>query len=314
MKILILNLVASVLLLSFSFSAFASPRQFAAAKVEHSWSILAPDTKKPRFDVSGLARYQNQFLVVSDRYAYQSIYKLEAVDSKTFQAREFLAPRRTQANKQERPHLDIEGIAKCGEHFYLVDEEHQMVMVVDKERRAKERVLDLRSIHRQKKTTFASETESAGLEGVACDEVNQILYVANERMFRMIYKINLKTFKVEDFFDVPAGLNSPRFENGIFLASGFADLHFADGYLYAYQRNNRSVLKIDPKSKNLVASLSLLFHESNFYETNEVFGMGEGLFVDRDKIFLALDNNGMQQKSSNKIDGLLLQFARPKGF
>jgi len=293
---------------------FSGPISFKAERPTQVWSVVPPDVRNPRFDVSGLIRYQDQFLVVSDRYEYQKIYKLEMVDSKTFQAREYLSPRRSVKNKSERPYLDIEGIGFCAGHFYVVDEEHQMVMEIDAEGRTKEHLIDLLSIHRQKKAAFASGTDSAGLEGVTCDEATSTLYVANERLFRMIYKINLKTWKVEDFFDVPAGWDLPRKQGDLAIFQDFSDLHFANGYLYALQRVDRTILKIDPKTQNLVATLKLQFAEKDFYETKEPFGMAEGLFLDQNKIYIVLDNNGMKLKASPQIHGLLMEFKRPKGF
>jgi hypothetical protein len=131
----------------------------------------------------------------------------------------------------------------------------------------------------------------------------------------MIYAIGLAGFNVIDAFDVPAGWESPRFEDGKLVYADFSDLYFENGFLYALQRSDRTVLKIVPEERKVASRLRLEFTESRYYDYDEPFGMAEGLYMTADRIYVVLDNNGVARVQDPKNTApLFLEFSRPSGF
>ena len=277
----------------------------------HVREIHPPAGTQGEFEPSGLVVLENRLLVVTDEEEFPDIYLLKPLDKDTVEAETF----RTVPAISGLGGHDFEGITFCKDRFFIVEEETSTVIEVDKEGRAKAHPLDFVSIHKEKNIAVPFGTKGAGLEGIACDEVTGVLYVAQERMFRMIYALDLISFRVFDFVDVPAGWLTPRYVAGLPVFPDYADLYFEDGFLYALQRNDRIVLKIDPKEKQLVSRLELQFKESDYYDYKEPFGMAEGLYLSKDRIYIVLDNNGVARTGDTQsISSLLLEFDRPKGF
>lgn len=264
-----------------------------------------------QFEPSGLVGFENRLLVVTDEKEFPDIYLLKPQDAEIVEAEAF----RTVPFIPGFAGHDFEGITFCKDRLFVVEEATSTVIEVDKEGHANAHPLDLVSIHKERNIAEPFGTRGAGLEGIACDEVNGVLYVAQERMFRMIYALDLVSFKAFDFFDVPAGWFTPHYVGGVPVYPDYADLYFENGFLYALQRNDRIVLKIEPKEKKLVSRLDLEFKESDYYDYKDPFGMAEGLYLSKDRIYIVLDNNGVARiGSSQNISSLLLEFDRPKGF
>ncbi len=300
-----------------SVSGYGNSLEYHPVTPGKVWWIVAPDEKIPRFDPSGLVKYQGQWLVVSDRTAYNDIYKLTEVGRSKLQAETFLQLQlpASQSKGQPKHRQDFEGITYCHGRFYIVEEITNSLLTVELSGKTTVQPLDLVSIHKERSQAPATGTSRGGLEGVSCDAHKQQLYVANERQFRMIYVLKLGMAKPFDFFDVPAGWDSPRWEGRFDVFPDYTGLHFADGFLYALQRSDHQILKIDPKKKRLVAVLKYDLDERTIYRWKKPFGMAEGLYVDKEKIYLLLDNNGVgRRKKRRDISASLVELARPQGF
>lgn len=306
--------------MSICFSACATHSAFAPHFPTHSinpeqiYEVQSPDPSQPRFDPSALFLYEGKFLTVSDREYYTDIYELIPSGSKLFTSKVFLKLKLPHL-KKKAPRYDFEGLTYCGGKFFIADERHMDVIEVSLEGKLKIHHPDIRSIHLRAKMAPASGTDNGGYEGIACDSKNQLLYLANERQFRMIYSVSLKNWQTLDFFDVPSGWNLPFQEKGFKAFQDFAELYFENGFLYALQRNDRKILKIAPKEQRIISAVSLNFLEKDFYETSEPIGLAEGQTMDRENIWIILDNNGVKRKApATGINAVLIKFKRPKDF
>lgn len=281
------------------------------ARLLKSWDIAAPAASRARFDPSGLAFHRGSWLVVSDKPEFPDIYRLRPDGPGRLAAESFvrLSPEAALAGR------DFEGLAFCRGRFLIVEEESGTLVEADPRGAASAHDPELAVLHESRSFAPSWGTKGAGLEGVACDERTGEVYVAQERQYRMIYRLDPLTLKATDFFDVPAGWESPRFLGKTPVYPDYADLFFEGGFLYALQRNDRRLLKIDPGRKALVEVAELGYREEDFYESPEPFGMAEGLHLSRDRIRVVLDNNGtIRRGEPASAAAMLLEFERPAGF
>jgi len=273
--------------------------------------ILPPTGAKQQLEPSGLVLFKNRWLIVSDEKDIADIYQLSPENAQTLQAEPFLSLSPILGVASQ----DLEGITSCGGRIYVVDERTYTVVEIGSDGEALAHPLDLSSVQMEANGTVPVENSGAGIEGIACDEAASILYVAQERQPRMIYAVDLSTFKTMDAFDVPAGWESPRTDGGRLVYADYSDLYFENGFLYALQRSDRTVLKIAPQKKRLVSKLRLDFQESQYYDYKEPFGMAEGLYLTRERIYIVLDNNGMARIGDpQNTSPLLFEFTRPSDF
>lgn len=287
----------------------AASLELAPARLLSFREVRPPRGSLMPFNPSGLLRWKDSWLVVSDKKNFPNIYRLRPEDG-GFVAEPFLPLKPQEALGAQ----DLEGLAFCGGRFLIPEEATGSIVEVDAQGAASLRPIDFLEIHKERGFAPALGTKGAGLEAVACEE-NGPVYVANERQYRMIYVLDPKTLRPVDFFDVPAGWSAPRFIGTTPVYPDFADLFFENGFLYALQRNDRLVLKIDPKTKALLAVLPLKFDEKDYYDYAEPFGMAEGLALTKDRIYVLLDNNATQRKGRlGDFSSLLLEFKRPPKF
>lgn len=264
-------------------------------------------TEGARFDPSGLASRYGTLLTVSDKPEFPSVYALRP-DGDGYRAEEYLALR------GPSPGSDHEGLAVCDGFMLIVEESSGSLLVVANDAGITVRNPELAKLHARLLTAPAFGTKGAGLEGVACAPDGRV-WIANERQYRMIYALDRESWAATEAFDLPAGLDSPRRAGAHEVWPDYADLHFADGFLYALQRNDRVVLKIDPITRALAARARLELDEAALYEYRDPFGMAEGLLVEKERILVLLDNNGAPRKGKpDDRSALLIAYPRPPGF
>ncbi len=156
------------------------------------------------------------------------------------------------------------------------------------------------------KRWFSPTDGNAAWEGIAVG--NGRLYLANERSIGRIVVVDLIDMKVIDDFQVaPAG-------------KAARDVHYSDlcwwkGDLWVLCRESRCVLQVNPNTHSVIAEFnfeSIELDRNNIYLSALPFGFVEGLSVDDDSIWLAVDNNGLPRRSApTDFRGLLFQCARP---
>jgi len=282
--------------------------------------IYAINTLEPglRMDLSGLTHDGSGFYVISDTSTQNEIYQLNLDHDKNEASLKAHAsfPRPWLKSYLKRNagqgRFDLEGITWCQGGFYLAEESTRSILSLNLKGMAEEHPLGFDKFHAKKgKMSPFSGVRNAGLEAIACDENKGLLYVFNERQFRMGYVYSLKEKKLLEQFDFPSGNTLPRFEKSFWIYPDFAGADFHGGKLYVLVRNQRLILEVDPESYAVLRRLSFARHTEHLYQKNDPFGLAEGLVVRRDKFYIVLDNNGHPRRNNqNDIRPVLLILKR----
>jgi hypothetical protein len=153
---------------------------------------------------------------------------------------------------------------------------------------------------------FSTTDGNASFEGIAVG--GNRLYVANERSIGRIIVVDLDTMKVTDDFQVtPIGRPAHDVH--------YSDLAWWRGDLWVLCRESRCVLRVDPASRVVKAEFDYTGIEmapENVYVTPLPYGFFEGLSVDDESIWLAVDNNGLPRRQApGDTRGLLFRCPRP---
>ena len=130
---------------------------------------------------------------------------------------------------------------------------------------------------------------NASFEGVAVGGGK--LWVANERQRGRIIVVDLATLKAErDFAVYPS--NSKAFD------PHYSDLCWFNGELWVLMREARTLLRVDPKTEDVLAEFSFSDMERKkevVYNSRYPTSTMEGVAVDADYIWLCTDNNGQSR-------------------
>jgi hypothetical protein len=198
---------------------------------------------------------------------------------------------------------DLEGLAvdESG-HLHVSEEGNYWVLRVNLASGAVERLpLDWPAA----KLDPRREDPNASLEGVAVG--GGYLFVAKERSPARVFVFDAATYRFLDAFVVrPVG--------GA-LVVHYSDLCWFDDRLYVLLRHQRSVLAVNPTTRQVLAEYDYraLEQEPGFaYRREHGTGVMEGLAVDREFIWLVTDNNGLARKAdSTDIRPTLFRCRRP---
>lgn len=214
---------------------------------------------------------------------------------------------------QKKFPLDLEGLTSCNGDLYITDNRDRFIYEVKGSSLELSKYAIDPSFFTDQINNVFSNIPNAGFKGVACDGKNKLLYVFNDRQYRRIFEISIKDFHINNSYDVPSGSNLPKIDNSIEIFPDFSDAAFENGHLYVIYRNDFKILKIHTKTKSIVADLSYP-NESQFYDSRSYpFGMAEGIALDKNYIYLSIDNNGMNLKNGKSYPGIL-RIKRTEGF
>jgi hypothetical protein len=217
-------------------------------------------------------------------------------------------------NKLNIKRLDLEGITGCGSMRYLADERSRNVLVIDLQKKTLKTLpvdfTELKGVY--------DGGENAGFEGVAIDCQKNLLYIAKERQPRYLITVDLKSHKILTYADV----KDPDYKSNLpTFGLDFGDIYFAEGFLYGLSRNERAVIKIDPKDFAVLSKKTYSHVEDGMYDTGEPYGIAEILMIEKSQIIVGADNNvkPLSKKSKDKYKiknnaGSLWYFKRPKEF
>ena len=259
-----------------------------ALETAQTWQLNLPDGE--RFDASGLfLAPTGDLLAVSDRgpsvYRIQFVPNANAADLLKLPdcfTPEQLAP--FAAEKTGR--YDCEGVAgdKLG-RLYLCEEQNRWILRCDPRTGGVERLnIDWAAVQKY----FSKSDRNASFEGIAIGD--RKLYVANEREQGRIMAVDLATLKVVDDFAVRSSVVS-------FWGPHYSDLCWFHGDLYVLMREDRVLLRVDPRSHRVQAEYDFRALESaaenRYYPLYPFVGVMEGLAVDQDCFWLVTDNNGL---------------------
>lgn len=198
--------------------------------------------------------------------------------------------------------FDCEGIARDAQgRFYICEERRRFIFRCDPATGATDRLnIDWSRV----KDYFSTVEPNASFEGIAIG--NSILYVANERSSPLIIEVDLKTSRVRKSFVV-----QPR--KSSLLGLHYSDLCWFEDHLWVLCRQHRVILKVDPKSRNVVAEYDYGDIEANLgYRTGLPLGLMEGLTISKDSIWIVTDNNGDPRgRTGNDKRPTLVRCPRP---
>ena len=165
---------------------------------------------------------------------------------------------------------------------------------------------------------YRSGWGNRGLEGIAVDCTNEILYLAKERQPRRIFVIDLRSGKITEPF---LNILEPKNKDGYDIS----DMKFENGYLYILERGQGKVTRINTETKEILSysfqNVVLKNGKRIFDNRNPEYGMAEALLLTKDQIWIGIDNNGDPVSLYGKTMGLkennntiILIFERPEGF
>lgn len=278
------------------------------AQLDHAYGFSYPGLDP--IHLSGMAVQGNQLYIIGDKPHDQHLYAIEK------QGHLWKIVSRVPLDIDHE--TDLEGAYACANAIFLVDEKSSRVYRYTSGKPARALDIDLSTV-----IPNPEAWGNAGFEGIALNCETGDLFLAKERNPRFILGISLsddaKTGRVEDQIQFDA------IQPDITPLS-FSDLYFDGGYLYALSRNHYRILKIDPHSKQIVASLSfsqLRDDAGSLYKNDGGFGLAEALVLTPARILLGLDNNGQSVRSNTPLAarfGLsgnqpsIVVIERPQGF
>jgi len=202
----------------------------------------------------------------------------------------------------KREHYDCEGIAQDEQgRLYLCEELNRWILRCDPKTGRVERLpIDWAPV----RDLFSGVDPNASFEGIAIGDGK--LYVANERTAALIIVVDLARMKVTGHFTV-----QPR--KSSFFGTHYSDLSWFEGKLWVLCRQHRVVLEVNPRTHEVLAEYDYRELEDQLgYRTQFPVGIMEGLAVDREFIWLATDNNGLERKGTRgDIRPALVRCPRP---
>ncbi len=254
-----------------------------------------------RFDLSGLAIVDNKVYAVADKGWNNYIYEI-INNGENWEISNTIRLGITEV-------IDIEGIDFCDEKFFLINEFGNKIYSLNKEGQLAPQYIH----YKGEDIDEAKWGRNAGLEAIAVNCHEQMVYVAKERQPRFILEIELGTGIIKNQFNIPE-------KDG----NDFADIKYENGYLYVLERGGNLVTKIDVKNQQVVSKVS--YEQSAFGSSGRLyapskFGMAEALVMTQNEIWIGIDNNGLNTSAlAEKKFGIngnqpaILKFKRPKGF
>ncbi|MEE2710012.1 MAG: SdiA-regulated domain-containing protein [Gemmatimonadota bacterium] len=259
-------------------------------------------------ELSGLTRYNSTLYTVSDKQS-DTIYRLELDDDIVT-----LVPHLV-FEPPELPSglgLDLEGIT-CDDagNFYLISERSHRVVYVS----ANGDSVDWYTPSMKKAGELQGlfKTPNAHLEGITWIDEFRML-VAAERQPRGLIEIDRTTtpftYHIYNYDRTSVPVPDGR-------TIDFTGLYAEGEDIYSLNRNAETITRISYGELELaeheIWSFSSIVNKDEFRYENMEFGMGEGLCMDEESIYMILDNNGIaRSKDASDRRPLLLIMERPE--
>lgn len=281
-------------------------------------------------ELSGLLQHDDELLFVADKLSNRAIYKVRFENDRFFYTNHLNISKLQGHNSYFAKALlfkhggrivkspfDLEGLTYCNENFYIANEQARHVLKVNKKSITKLEI-NFNDIFKKLGTPLEKISTNAGFEGIAIDCKNQVLYIAQERQPRAIIVVDLKT-------NTPIEIFQTAVDKGNKITPSYADIHFENGFLYLLERNAHLITKIDIKTKKIISKFKFgktnKLHLKDIYDTGEPYGLAEGLTMDKNRIYIAVDNNKnlltKKAQAEYKLKGnfsSIMIYQRPKGF
>ena len=259
------------------------------------------ESYKSRFDLSGIVKVLDKIYVVADKPYNNYIYEIKLNDN------DWSIENTVEIGLLDQ--VDIEAIDHCNGNFYFTNEHGNIIYEMD----STHKIRVVKPYYRGKNIDITSWKKNTGLESLAIDCKNSIIYAAKERQARFIYAVDLKYNNIISKFNIPET-----------ESSDFADMKYENGFIYLLERNGNYITKVDVKTEKVVAKVSYKNTCSNpegkLYAPSK-YGMAEALLLTENEIWIGLDNNGLTvSENATKKYGVkgaqpvILRFVRPAGF
>lgn len=254
-----------------------------------------------RFDLSGIVMVDDRCYVVADKAWNNYIYEISH-EGGSWQVFNTLPLGLIDQ-------IDLEGLDFCNGNFYLINEFGNKVYTLGTNGQMTSVFIDYKGKGIDPKTW----KKNAGLEAIAVNCEDSLLYLAKEREPRFLLEVDMKYGIIKNQFTIPED-----------QSNDFSDMKYENGFLYMLERNGSCVSKIDVRSKALVDKVSYKYTSNmpagKLYEPSK-YGMAEALLLTENEIWIGIDNNGLQaSKGAEDRFGLrgnqpsILRFKRPAGF
>lgn len=266
-------------------------------------AVEGPENNQP----SGLTIFNNTLFTVSDKHD-DTIFRVQLMDD-----RAVLVPHiqfKLSESVTEKV-LDFEGITCDNEgNFYIVSESTFRILRVSSDGDRVSWVSPNLRSYGEKVGLF--QTRGAYLEGITLVDENQFVVCA-ERQPRGIIEVNTDRIpsKAIAFKYDTTIVELPKDRN-----PDFTGLFWEDGILYTLQRNAYVLCKLVKghqgfEEKDFWSYEAIVTREEFQYE-NMTFGRAEGLGMDKNYVYVILDNNGDARRSDPSDQRpLLLIMERP---
>jgi hypothetical protein len=248
---------------------------------------------KGSLELSGIAMLDGEWLIVTDDDKDPYVYEAKIKQKKFFNTKKKIDLSKAIVGLGDGNHLDIEGIATCGQTIYLADERVRQVIRINADQSIERLPIDFSSY-----PEIMGGDSNAGLEGIAADCGGERLYLAKEREPRFIITVDMKDWKILSVKDFDpsdrSGQKAINFVTGeglIDVGPDVTELFFEGGFLYALERNSYELAKLDPKTLQVISRVSFFKTLKDTYTTGEPFGLAEALYLTKDHIIIGVDNN-----------------------
>lgn len=284
----------------------ASEPEWPRFTLKAEWTVPVNPPRGERFDASGLLwTADGNLLLVSDRgpTLYRVQLRPDRQSADLVPLEDCFTPGQLARwpRPADRP-LDCEGIAQDAQgRLYLCEEANRWILRCDPRSNRVERL----AIDWSPVTNYFSADPNASFEGLAIGDGR--LYVAQERSAPVIISLDLASLKIVDRFVV-----IPQKPN--LFGTHYSDLAWWDHRLFVLCRQQQVVLEVEPRSRTVLAEYDYGALEAQLgYSALNVVGLMEGLAVNGEFFWLAIDNNGLARRHPpNDARPVLLQCPRPK--
>lgn len=264
-------------------------------------------TTSGRFDPSGLAIRNGQLYLVSDKDP-SSIFAVTLQNDRA-EARPAIGFNANANPAQGLPSEDLEGISiDSAGNFLLASESNATVWRVAFDGS----VLASTSVHDQAVAQGLLVQDNAGLEGITALPSGDILLAA-ERDPRGLIQLpsNLDATNAR-IWRMP---NSNCAAQGV-RPNDFGDLTSVDDQVFALARNTHQVVRLAPGrggwQEQEFWSYAQVENDPRYAYRDRTYGLAEGLALDREHVFIVLDNNDdARANDAQDHRPLLLIFRRP---
>lgn len=285
-------------------------------KLEKVYIIDGRPIFADRADLSGLTSDGERLFTVSDRDGKHDIYLINLDDENNSAKLSIYKsfPQQWLQEYREKYHtkgkMDFEGISYCAnDSFYIVDERVRNLLHL-KDNIAQEIELNFADFHKKPHNMNPfSGVNNAGLEAVAVDCKRNLVYLFNERQFRMGYTYSLSENRIINQFDFPTDPTLPFHVGKWQVYPDFSGAFFYEDFLYVLERNARQIVKYDPNNFQVLQRWQLPSIVDELYDTKQPFGIAEGLAIHKGYFYVILDNNNSPRTgTTNDLSSSLLKF------